>query len=233
MSQAPHGGGPAEPGSSESAHPAAPRGHEGRLILARHGQTDHNVARRLQGQVDIPLNAQGREQARALAQALSADRPDVIVASPLGRARETARAVGEAVGLPVAEDPAFLERGFGQWEGLTGPEIQDRWPEQHRQWRAHEPVHGVGVEQRQEVGERFAAACRALLREHPGQTVLVVSHGAAITLGITVLLGLDPEGFRGIAGLENCHRSVVEPLHADPTGMLMRLVSHNVPPRFA
>ena len=61
---------------------------------------------------------------------------------------------------------------------------------------------------------------------------MVVGHGAATTLGITALLGLDTHGFRGIAGLENCHRSVLEPLHGEPADGLMRLVSHNLAPDF-
>jgi probable phosphoglycerate mutase len=61
---------------------------------------------------------------------------------------------------------------------------------------------------------------------------MVVAHGAAITLGITALLGLDTNGFRGLAGLENCHRSVLEPVHAEGSEGLMRLLSHNLPPDF-
>ena len=79
---------------------------------------------------------------------------------------------------------------------------------------------------------RVAEACRKLVAEHDGGTVMVVAHGAAITLGITALLGLDTNGFRGLAGLENCHRSVLEPLIGEPADGLMRLVSHNLPPDF-
>ncbi|MBB5831210.1 histidine phosphatase family protein [Brachybacterium aquaticum] len=204
----------------------------GRLILVRHGQTDYNREGRLQGQVDIPLNARGVRQAEVLAGAIAQDPPDVIVASPLQRALETARAIGRACDREVITDPAFLERGFGQWEGLRGEEIHERWPAEHADWRAHRPVSGLGIEDRPEVGERVAGACRRLLAQNPGRTVMVVAHGAAITLGITALLGLDTNGFRGIAGLENCHRSVLEPVLTDPQEGLMRLLSHNVAPDF-
>ena len=208
------------------------RAPRARLILVRHGQTDYNREGRLQGQVDIPLNATGSRQAETLADAVAADPPDVIVASPLGRALETARILSRDTGLEVTTDEAFLERGFGRWEGLKGEEIKHRWPAEHADWRAHRPVLGLDVEDRPVVGERVAAACRKLVAEHDGGTVMVVAHGAAITLGITALLGLDTNGFRGLAGLENCHRSVLEPLIGEPADGLMRLVSHNLPPDF-
>ncbi|MGY5764774.1 histidine phosphatase family protein [Brachybacterium sp. DNPG3] len=214
----------------------APAGIRGqartRLVLVRHGQTDYNREGRLQGQVDIPLNAHGLRQAATLARTVAQDPPDLLIASPLQRAHETARIVGEATGLEVATDEALLERSFGVWEGLQGDEIRRRWPEQHAAWRGHRPVLGVGVEDRAEVGDRVAAACRRLASEHPGRTIMIVAHGAAITLGITRLLGLDADGFRGISGLENCHRSVLEPLASDTNGELMRLLSHNAPPDF-
>lgn len=206
-----------------------------RLVLARHGQTDHNVAGRMQGRIDIALNDLGRAQARELARSIAGTGPvpDVIVASPLSRAAETARTVAEAVHADVVLDEGFVERGFGRWEGLTGPEIREQWPAEHDAWQHRHDVEGIGMETRAQAAERVGVACRRLLAEHEGRTVLVVAHGAAITLGICDLLGLDPYAFRGLAGLDNCHRSVLEPLAADPDGRLMRLVSHNVPPDFA
>lgn len=208
------------------------RGPRTRLVLVRHGQTDYNREGRLQGQVDIPLNEAGLRQAASLAPVVAADPPDVLIASPLQRARETARVISRDTDLEVRTDEAFLERGFGQWEGLRGEEIRRRWPDEHADWRAHRPVLGLGVEDRPEVAARVASACRTLMENHHGGTVMVVAHGAAITLGITALLGLDTNDFRGIAGLENCHRSVLEPLHGEPANGLMRLVSHNLPPDF-
>ncbi|MDN5900044.1 MAG: histidine phosphatase family protein [Brachybacterium sp.] len=208
------------------------RGPRTRLVLVRHGQTEFNREGRLQGQVDIPLNATGIRQAESLAPVVAATPPDVLVASPLERAVETARLMSRGTDIELRTDDAFLERGFGEWEGLRGEEIRMRWPEQHADWRAHRPVLGLDVEDRPEVGERVAAACRALVADHVGGTVMVVAHGAAITLGITALLGLDTNGFRGLAGLENCHRSVLEPITGETANGLMRLVSHNLAPDF-
>ena len=203
-----------------------------RLVFVRHGQTDFNRDRRLQGQIDIPLNNTGRRQAAQLARSIVQDAPDVIVSSPLSRAHDTALAVAEVCDLGVTTDAAFLERGFGQWEGLRDEEIKERWPHEHAQLRAHQPVEGLGVEDRPVVAARVADAARALVAEHPDRTVMVVAHGAAITLGITELLGLDTTGFQGLGGLENCHRSTLTPLWRDPEGRAMRLLSHNVTPDF-
>ena len=114
-----------------------------RLILVRHGQTDHNREGRLQGQIDIPLNERGLQQAETLARAIASSPPDLLVASPLERARATAGAVARACGLEVTTDRAFLERSFGQWEGLRGEEIHQRWPVEHADWRAHRPILGL------------------------------------------------------------------------------------------
>lgn len=215
-----------------TAHAGVHHPVHSRLVLVRHGQTDHNRDGRLQGQVDIPLNDAGRAQAARVAASVAQNPPDVIVASPLGRAHETARVIGHAAGVPVTTDVAFLERSFGAWEGLRGEEIRARWPHEHAEWRAHRQVPGLDIEERTAVGERVAAAARSLVAENAGGTVMVVAHGAAITLGISVLLGEDPESFRGLGGLENCHHSVLEPLVSDPTGQAMRLLSHNLPPDF-
>lgn len=212
----------------------APLGHRSttRLLLARHGQTDYNAEGRLQGQIDIALNETGRSQAAGLARAMEQVRPDVIIASPLRRAHDTACAVGQAIGVDVTTDEALLERGFGPWEGLTPDEITQTWPAEYADFRAHRRVEGVEVEDRQAVADRVARACRTAVVANPGRAVLIVAHGAAITLGVTELLGLDAHGFRGLAGLSNCHYSHLEPVHSDPTGQLMRLVSHNLAPDF-
>src|SRR5699024_9464598 len=113
------------------------------------------------------------------------------------------RLMSRGADVEVRTDEAFLERGFGRWEGLRVEEIRLRWPDEHAAWRAHRPVLGLAVEDRHEGPLRVAAACRELVASHVGGTDMVVAHGAAFTLGITALLGLDGNGFRGIAGLEN------------------------------
>src|SRR5699024_6565926 len=142
------------------------------------------------------------------------------------------RIVGDSNGLEVHIEEAFLERGFGEWEGLKGEEIRRHWPHEHADWRDHRGGHGLVVEGRPAGVDRLAYECIKLVAENTSFTVMVMAHGPAITLGITEMLGLETSGCRGISGLENCHRSVIEPLAADTSGQLMRLVSHNLPPDF-
>lgn len=178
----------------------------GRLLLWRHGRTAYNATARLQGQVDIPLDDAGRWQARTAAARIAARyAPTLVVSSDLSRAAETADALGRVLDLPVERDPRLRERGFGVWEGLTGHEIEARWPAEFAVWRAGGDPAGVGAESRAEVAFRVGAA----VREHAARagrdgTVVVVSHGAAIGSVVADLLGQPPH-WRGVVGMLNAH----------------------------
>lgn len=135
------------------------------LLLIRHGETDWNAEHRWQGHADVPLNASGREQAKALAEELAPEGVDAIYASDLSRARDTAEIVGERLGIPVVVDPDLREIDVGSREGLTGDEVGDR------------PWDG---EPHETHGERILRALRAIAERHPGQRVAVVSHGGSL-----------------------------------------------------
>jgi probable phosphoglycerate mutase len=139
------------------------------LLLARHGETDWNRELRIQGSSDIELNELGRRQARYLAQELTDVDLDAIYASDLSRASETAAAVAATHGLDVTLDPRLRERTFGSWEGLTREDL-DAMPEGAR----HDG------ETDDEVRERVLAAVHDIAAAHPGEQVLVVSHGGAL-----------------------------------------------------
>lgn len=140
------------------------------LVLVRHGETDWNLHRRVQGHSDPPLNDTGRAQARALAEALAGEQIDAIYSSDLRRAHETARIVAERRGLEVTAVRGLRERNFGSWEGLTDGEVLERFPS-----AAYGPW-GDG-ETREEMCARVTEALRAIAEAHPGGTVLVVTHG--------------------------------------------------------
>jgi 2,3-bisphosphoglycerate-dependent phosphoglycerate mutase len=157
------------------------------LLLARHGETDWNRELRIQGSSDIALNELGREQARALAEELADVPLDAIYASDLSRARATAAAVAATHGLDVALDSRLRERSFGSWEGLTREDIAT-FPEGSR----HD---GESDEQ---VRARVLEAVQEIARAHPGQQVLVVSHGGALNTLWHHALGVRVERW------ENC-----------------------------
>ena len=140
------------------------------LLLARHGETDWNRELRVQGASDTELNELGRRQAAELARQLADTELDAIYASDLSRARETAEIVAESTGHEVRLDPALRERDFGSWEGLTREEVEARYGD-------HEQHDGETYE---EVRARVLAAAHRIVDAHPGETVLVVSHGAAL-----------------------------------------------------
>lgn len=203
----------------------------GTLVLVRHGRTEYNATQRLQGQVDIPLDDVGRWQAQTGAQSLLARfTPTAVVASDLSRASATAELLAGAAGLGVTYDARLRERSFGAWEGLTGEQMVAGWPHEYRAWKSGAEPTSIGAESRREVGERFTAA----VTEHaaaldPADVLVVVSHGAAISIAITALLGIDPDGWKGIQGMHNAHWSVLRASGAGATPA-WRLTSHNVGP---
>ncbi|GIG27579.1 histidine phosphatase family protein [Cellulomonas marina] len=201
-----------------------------RVVLWRHGRTAYNATARMQGQVDIPLDEVGHWQAATAARALLARRtPDAIVTSDLVRAQETAAYLGSLSGVEVRTDERLRERSFGRWEGLTGEEIEDGWPEEFALWRAGGDPSGVDAETRAQVGGRVAAAVvehAAALDERA--TLVCVAHGAAISTGLAVLLG-RPAEWRGLTGMENAHwvELVSDAPRTDPA---WRLTGYNLGP---
>ncbi|MFB2583834.1 histidine phosphatase family protein [Herbiconiux liukaitaii] len=143
------------------------------FTFVRHGQTDWNFQKRIQGTTDVPLNETGREQAREAAEQLAGRRWDGIVASPLSRARETAEIIARQLGLPAPEIVGALqERSYGEVEGLDAVGIAERFPD---------PLAPVpGRERRSDVVKRVLPALEALAEEHPGESLIVVSHGGVI-----------------------------------------------------
>ncbi|WP_066587595.1 histidine phosphatase family protein [Cellulomonas timonensis] len=202
----------------------------GRVLLWRHGRTAHNASGRLQGQVDIPLDDVGRWQAHTAAAALTARyRPTLIVSSDLSRARATAEALAEQAGLDLVLDPRVRERSFGDWEGMTSLEIAERWPADHAAWAQGGEPHRPGGESRADVAQRMHEA----VVEHAagldaGDTLVVVTHGAAISLAVGALLGL-PADWRGITGPSNAHWAELHAGRASHGGA-WRLTGYNLGP---
>lgn len=194
------------------------------LILLRHGETDWNAALRMQGHVDVPLNATGAQQAEAAAPSVAALDPDVILTSDLQRARQTAAPVVDLTGLPVTADARLRETSLGAWEGLTRDEVIDGWPELWEQWRSSSPdLQPPGGESRSQVARR-AAEVIGELDGGDHRRALIVTHGGLI-VGLTArLLGLPPDHWAVLTGVSNCHWVV---LHRAAGDTRWRLHSYN------
>jgi len=156
------------------------------VYLIRHGETIWNKAGRFQGCTDIDLSEDGIKQANYLKEALK-NKFDVIYASPLRRAYDTAVILGESNGglLPIIEED-IKEINFGKWEGLTFQEIKETYPEEFNAWRSDE-VNGNlmgGDLTLKKVSIRATEAIRRLVVENEGKKIAIVAHGGIIKAGL-------------------------------------------------
>ncbi len=171
-------------------------------MLWRHGQTVWNAERRFQGQCDIPLDETGQAQAERAARLLAGLRPDMIVSSDLSRAASTAAPLARLTGLDVILDKDLRERHGGCWEGLTDTEIRSRYPAEYTNWI---PPDG---EPSAVVADRVAGALHRIA-EAASDLAVVVSHGAALRLGMSRMFGMPEELFSVLGPLSNCSWSVL------------------------
>jgi probable phosphoglycerate mutase len=182
-----------------------------RIVLWRHGRTAWNAVRRAQGQLDVPLDEVGMQQARDTAARLASLRPAAVTSSDLGRAQATAAELARVTALPVSIDADLREIHIGAWQGLSLEECAERFPEEHRRWRAGEDVRRGGGETYGETAVRVAGAIeRAIAGLGSGETGVLVSHGVAIRVGSCRFLGVPPENWRAFGGLSNCSWVVLE-----------------------
>jgi broad specificity phosphatase PhoE len=155
------------------------------LLLIRHGRSTWNAEGRIQGWADPPLDDIGHEQAHKLARRLASDKYNIVAvySSPLLRARQTAEEIAQTLGLPVQTDDRLKENGVGEFTGLTGQEVEQRFPAWLASLKATaEWVPPPGGEDRDAFVNRAVSAMTDIVTHHPEQTVAVVSHGG--TLGV-------------------------------------------------
>jgi 2,3-bisphosphoglycerate-dependent phosphoglycerate mutase len=155
-----------------------------RFVFIRHGETDWNRQQRFQGQIDVPLNAVGLQQAERLAARLAGDPADVLVCSDLLRARQTAAPLGAAWGMPPEPSAAMREQAFGLLEGLDVPTIKQRHPELWERWLVHEADFALpeGGESLRQFHRRVVDGVRDLAEAHPGRRIAVVTHGGVLDM---------------------------------------------------
>jgi probable phosphoglycerate mutase len=152
-----------------------------RLCIVRHGETDWNVERRIQGHTDVPLNATGRAQALAMAFNAAHHRFSAIYSSDLVRATETARYVAEREDEPVRPLPDLRERHYGIFQGLTATEAATRFPAAHARYLARDVDYDFETGENMHVFvARILRALDWLIRHHEGQTLLMVSHSGVL-----------------------------------------------------
>ncbi len=201
-----------------------PSEHPTRLTIVRHGETPANLEGVWHGSIDTELTARGARQALRVAAALAASAPPAtaLYSSPLRRACETARAIAEALALAPRLEPDLSEYHLRALEGRSYRELfaVHRLFERMREDPDWQP--GGGESPRQ-VAERCAAALGRIAAAHPGERVIVVSHGGALTLGLGLLLDGDPAAWRRV--MDNCAISELQVAPA-PALLAFNCVDH-------
>lgn len=201
------------------------------IALVRHGVTDWNYEGRAQGQADIPLNAEGERQAEAVAERLATERWDAVYSSDLARARATAEAICRRTGCALITDARLRERHMGPAEGMTAAEREALWPG----LRLSEIP---GVESDEALARRAVEVLTDIARRHPGQRIIVVSHGAILNRFLQAAAQAEPVNYRntGIspvvwdgqrfhpAGEHDYRHLLVDGVEYD--GALSRLIHH-------
>ena len=162
-----------------------------KLYIARHGQTQWNVENRVSGRTDIPLTPLGLEQAQALAESAKGKGIEVILSSPLLRARQTAQKVSEAIGVEVQIDPRLIELDFGIFEGGS------RFDPDFQRTRAQMPTRYPGGESAFDLAHRVYSLLEDVKRNFAGRTVLLVCHGGVCRMVRSYFEDLTNEEYGG------------------------------------
>lgn len=165
------------------------------ILLIRHGETAWNAIRRLQGHLDVPLNAEGERQAAALGRALLDTPLDAIISSDLQRARQTAQAIAAPRGMTVRTDPGLRERCYGAFEGMLYSEISQRYPEPYAAWQARDidvrfPAGVFAAETLREFSGRAVGTITRIVSEGKYRRVALVTHGGVLECAYRAAQGL-------------------------------------------
>jgi probable phosphoglycerate mutase len=171
------------------------------IVLIRHGETEWNAIKRLQGHLDIALNEEGRRQAVALGRALAVEQFDAIYSSDLMRARQTAEQLAAGRGIPVHVDPGLRERCFGGFEGMLYADISERYPQAYAEWKARDIdarfPEGVHVaETLREFSQRAVDSIIRIANRHRHQKIALVTHGGVLECAYRAAQGIGFEHAR-------------------------------------
>ena len=180
-----------------------------RIVLIRHGQTESNLAGKVQGQTDTPLTGLGVYQAQRAGQRFQKGGINHLYSSDLGRAVATAEIISHYTGLSVQRDSRFKEIHFGVAEGSTWREMVETHPQVAQRWRDHQSdARYPEGESRAEAIERVQQGFRELHECHPGDSVGIVTHGGILAAVFAWALGI-PDGIRPRCQIQNASVNVI------------------------
>jgi len=190
-----------------------------RLCIVRHGETAWNAEHRVQGQLDVPLNAIGQAQALAASRVLSQEKFDVIYSSDLTRARQTAEPAAGRLALKILFEKDLRERHYGIFERLTYAEVKVRFPEDYARFDARDPEYAFRTgEALKDFFARSIAIVTSIAGANPGKSILVFTHGGVLDMLYRHITGLDLSAERNF-GIPNAGLNRVE---LSPSGWQIR-----------
>lgn len=198
----------------------------GRLYLIRHGESEWNILSKVQGQSNTQLTDKGREQAKKAAQGLLHEKIDLIFSSDLNRAFDTAKVIGELLGLEVNTFEELREMRFGVWEGLTTQEIMNKYTNEHTIWMT-EP-HKLNLPEAEkliDLQERLLGIVNILIKDNKDKNILIVSHGSSIKALILGILGIDISFYNRFT-ISNTGISIIEYRDYSPVLRVLNDTSH-------
>lgn len=197
-----------------------------KILIIRHGETAWNRGKIFRGTYNIPLNENGRKQARLAAQALENIRIDAAYTSPLSRAKETAEIVSVPHGISPEVHDGFIDMDYGEWTGKADSEVARLWPDAHADWTAKpHTVRPPGGTTLQEVFNNSFAAMEELAEEHDHQTIAIFTHRVVNKVLIIGALSLGLERFPFIIQ-GNCCINEIERIQSGYLIHLINDVSH-------
>ena len=180
------------------------------LCIVRHGETAWNAEHRVQGQLDIPLNAIGQAQALAASKVLGREKFDAVYSSDLSRARQTAAPTVNSLAGRILQEKDLRERHYGIFERLTYAEVKVRYPADYARFDARDPEYGFRTGERlKDFSDRSIAAVSRIARQHEGQHVLVFTHGGVLDMLYRHIKGLPLSAERNF-GIPNAGLNRIE-----------------------
>ncbi len=181
-----------------------------RLCIVRHGETAWNAEHRVQGQLDVPLNAIGQAQALAASKVLGKEKFDAIYSSDLSRARQTAQETARLFSMDIIEDKELRERHYGIFERLTYAEVKVRYPEDYARFEARDPEYAFRTgESLKDFSARSIRVISAIAERHKGQSVAVFTHGGVLDKLYRYITGLPLSAERDF-GIPNAGLNRIE-----------------------
>lgn len=167
-----------------------------KVILIRHGETDWNTKQIFRGRKDIPLNEVGLAQAKAVGISLKDIQIDAVYSSPLGRAHETAKIMAESRSLEIELEEGFIDIDFGKWQGTPHEEVQEKYKNLYERWLTKpQMVTFPEGESLEDVSTRSMKALEKIIKNHPGETLVIVSHRVLNKVLLCGVLGLELSHF--------------------------------------